>query len=267
MAEITALIRFKNSAATLPEVLKALQQQSRPVDRILAIDTGSSDASSDLLRSAGAAVIEWNQPYHHSMVLNFGMQHCTTPLVLCLSSHTVMQDANTVELLCRDVEDLTVCASSIKWDNDPYYSDHINWDELCEKGLKFGSIYSNSLGLLKRANWANCPFDESINGMEDYDWALRNLRSGQHICRRNVAFNYHRNGHNRLIRYTALTFFIAQRYELSVTWLGHASSIKIIALNLPGLLLGRTAATATFKTSMRRLIGALCWKFFDPNKG
>jgi hypothetical protein len=39
MTEITALIRYKNSAKTLPEVLNALQRQSLRPKKILAVDT------------------------------------------------------------------------------------------------------------------------------------------------------------------------------------------------------------------------------------
>ena len=41
--------------------------------------------------------------------------------------------------------------------------------------MRFGSIYSNSLGILKVDWWKHIPFDERLNGAEDYDWALQCL--------------------------------------------------------------------------------------------
>ncbi|WP_397385877.1 glycosyltransferase family 2 protein, partial [Prosthecobacter sp.] len=71
---IGVLIRFKNSAATLPRVLQRLQAQTiRPLF-ILGVDTGSTDDSAALITQAGGRVIAWSQPYHHARVLNYGLK-------------------------------------------------------------------------------------------------------------------------------------------------------------------------------------------------
>jgi glycosyltransferase involved in cell wall biosynthesis len=101
------LIRFANSATTLPDVLAALQGQTLQPDVILGVDSGSSDGSDKLIRNAGGQVIQWSQRYEHSKVLNFGVKHLKTDLVLALSSHTVLEDPAT---LSRMVEALRVPA-------------------------------------------------------------------------------------------------------------------------------------------------------------
>jgi glycosyltransferase involved in cell wall biosynthesis len=265
MTEITALIRYKNSAKTLPEVLNALQRQSLRPKKILAVDTGSTDGSTRILQESGAQILQWHDTYHHSRVLNFGLSACQTDLVLCLSSHTVMNENDTVERLAKQFENPHVCASSIKWDEDPYYSDCINWKELQEKGIKFGSIYSNSLGLIRRKVWQDYTFDESINGMEDYDWAIRQLKAGHCVARLKAPIHYQRNAHNRDMRETARTFFLADRYGLAVRWLGVSGSIRLIVCSFPGRLIGIPSATKSFATGRHRLLGALFWKAFDLN--
>ena len=95
--------------------------------------------------------------------------------------------------------DSSVAACSIRWDDDSYYTDAINLSEIKEKGLKLGSIYTNSLGLVRRSLWADYPFDESFNGVEDYDWALHQLKAGYTITRIRAGINYRRNGHG--VRY------------------------------------------------------------------
>ena len=66
MSGITALIRYKNSEKTLPEVLTALSNQSVSPDHLVAIDTGSTDRSTQLLQDAGAEIARWDGGYHHS---------------------------------------------------------------------------------------------------------------------------------------------------------------------------------------------------------
>ena len=49
---VTAVLVSHNGAVWLPEVVAALTSQTRPIDLITAVDTGSSDASTKLLKSA-----------------------------------------------------------------------------------------------------------------------------------------------------------------------------------------------------------------------
>lgn len=54
---VTAIIVTHDGAAWLPEVIAALSSQKRPIDRVIAVDTGSVDASAKLLRAAGITCI------------------------------------------------------------------------------------------------------------------------------------------------------------------------------------------------------------------
>jgi len=49
---VTAVLVSHNGAVWLPEVVAALTSQTRPIDLITAVDTGSQDASTKLLKSA-----------------------------------------------------------------------------------------------------------------------------------------------------------------------------------------------------------------------
>jgi len=266
MPEITALIRYKNSAETLPSVLSALQNQSLQPDRILAIDTGSTDSSGQLLRKAGADIIRWNKPYHHSQVLNFGINHCKTDLVLSLSAHTTILEKNGLNRLAQPLESTDVCASSIKWDDDAHFSDLIDWSEMKSKGMKIGSIYSNSLGLFRRELWERQKFDESINGMEDYDWVLYQLSKGFKVARLEMALKYQRNGHNREMRQTARASLLANRYGLKLNWLGMKGATLGLFTNLPGFFTKNSRQIQTFNVCRRRLAGALFWRFLNLNR-
>ena len=113
------VIRFKNSAATLPAVLTALRRQTLQPDLILGVNNQSADASPEILRRAGAKIIAWTQPYSHPRVLNFALRHCPTDLVLVLSSHTALQSPDAVEKLVAALHDPRTACASGKWDDDP----------------------------------------------------------------------------------------------------------------------------------------------------
>lgn len=258
------LIRFKNSAATLPAVLRALQAQTVPPDFILGVDSGSTDASPGLLTAAGAHLVRWWEPYHHSRVLNFGLAQCPAERVLVLSSHTVLESPDALERLNTALDDPRVACASSPWDDDPYYSDAIHWDELRRKGLKLGSIYSNSFGLLRRSLWEDAPFDESLPTMEDYAWALEQVHRG-HICRRvSFAFGYQRQANSRDFIFTAYAFRLAARYGLEVRWLGRKASARELLRYTMERLSHRLSPPdhAQWELHGARLLASLFWRFY-----
>lgn len=223
---IGVLIRFANSEATLPQVLAALKRQTVQPHLILGVASHSTDHSRTLMHDAGADVIEWTERYEHSSVLNFGLRHLTTDLVLVLSSHTVLESPDTIERMAACfAEDRTACVS-LKWDDDPYYSDAVTWSELQAKGLRFGSIYSNSMGMIRRSLWEQLPFDKSLLTAEDFAWSIEQLKRG-HTCRRfALPFSYQRSGTNRDREFARIVFHFARQHGLRVAWLGVIGAIK-----------------------------------------
>jgi glycosyltransferase involved in cell wall biosynthesis len=221
------LIRFSNSSKTLPKVLAALSRQTLQAEVLLGVDSGGDDGSCKLIREAGGEVIRWDDPYEHSRVLNFGLRHLRTDLVLVLSSHTVLNDPHTLQRMVAAMSDRNVACVSGKWDPDAFYSNHIDFEELRNKGLKFGSIYSNSMGMIRRSLWQQHPFDECVQTAEDYDWAVAQLQRGSSCRRLDFPFDYCRNGNNRTGDFARITFRIARKYGLPVTWLGARATLLL----------------------------------------
>lgn len=222
---VGVLVRFSNSAATLPGVLAALKQQTLQPDVILGVNSGSQDHSPALIHAAGGQVIHWQARYEHSKVLNFGLRHLNTDLVLIISSHTVLESPDTLaRMVAAMTHERTACVS-LKWDADSYYSDRIDWNELRTQGLKFGSIYSNSMGMIRRTCWEQTPFDESLPTAEDYAWSVEQLKQG-HVCKRlSLPFNYRRSGSSRDGEFARITFGLARKHGLKVVWLGVKQSL------------------------------------------
>lgn len=217
---VGVLIRFSTSAKTLPAVLAALKRQTLQPDVIIGINSGSRDESPAMIQAAGGRVIDWTRRYQHSEVLNFGLRHVPTDLVLILSSHTVLESPNTLARMVDAMHDPSTACVSMKWDEDPFYSDAITWSELQTKGLKFGSIYSNSMGMIRRSLWEQCPFDQTLPTAEDYAWAVEQLKRGG-VCKRlDLSFSYQRSGVNRDGDFARVAFELARRGRLRVAWLG-----------------------------------------------
>lgn len=223
---VDILIRFKNSASTLPRVIEHLKNQSYPPARIIGVDTGSTDESGELILGGGGELVRWDAPYSHPKVLNFGLGYCSSDFVVVLSSHTVLLSPDTLEGMVAVMADPRMACVSAKWDDDPHYSDAISWEEMQAKGMKIGSIYSNSMGMLRRVFWEATPFDETLEGSEDYAWAISQLRLG-HLCgRMDFPFDYMRSSTDRHHELAHSAFLIARKNGLQPSWLGARSTFQ-----------------------------------------
>ena len=265
---LSVVIRFKNSAASLPAVLGALRRQTVQPDLIIGVNNQSTDASTELVEAAGGKVINWPQPYHHSRVLNFALRHCPTDIVLVLSSHTVLRSADAIQRLVAAMADPRTACASAKWDDDAFYTDAIDWQELQTKGLKFGSIYSNSMGTLRRALWEETPFDESLPTMEDSAWALDQAKRGHVVRRLRIDFDYSRCGNDRVFAFATLTFKLAARHNLRVAWLGPRRTATGVACGLRNRLLRfprQDQQAINLSLHGQRLWAWLTWRWRDFN--
>jgi glycosyltransferase involved in cell wall biosynthesis len=224
--DLAVVMRFKDSARTLPGVLAALRRQSLQPDLLLGVDTGSRDGSPELIRQAGGEVVEWKQAYQHARVLNFGIQHSPARLVMALSSHTVVEGVDTLERMVSKFADPTVAAVSGDWDPQAPPEERLDRATLERNGLRFGSIYSNSFGMFRRAFWEEETFTDRIIGMEDYAWALNQIDRSRVVWRLRFPFQYQRSGATRDYSYACIAFRLADQHRLRLVWLGWRGSLQ-----------------------------------------
>lgn len=191
------------------------------------------------------------------------MAECPAEKVLVLSSHTSLESRDALAKLADALDDPKVACASSPWDDDQYYSDAITWNELRSKGLKIGSIYSNSFGLLRRSLWEEVRFDEQFPTMEDYAWAIAQLKRG-YVCRRSrFQFGYQRSSKARNFIFTACAFKIAAQYKLPVRWSGRKECVKaILRLTMPTLLRRATREEKAERALyVERLLASIFWRF------
>lgn len=255
MATVDILIRFKNSAATLDRVIGHLKNQTYPPTRIIGVDTGSTDGSAEIIREAGGEVVRWEAAYSHPKVLNFGLGYCSSDLVVVLSSHTVLLSSDTIARMVAVMDIPDMACVSAKWDDDPYYSDAISWEEMQAKGVKVGSIYSNSMGMLRRAFWQTTPFDETMEGSEDYAWAITQLRLGHRCGRMDFPFDYLRSSNDRHHELAHSAFLIARKNGLRPAWLGARCTFQNL---IKAWIAGDRAARALHGGRLRAWWDARC---------
>ncbi len=142
---VTAVIVTHDGAAWLPKVITSLSTQSRRVDRIVAIDTGSLDSSLKLLKSAGITTF----PEDREMGYGDAIEHALalTPASgenewLWFIHDDCAPDRNALKLLLEAVEDRPQVAIA-----GPKIRDWFDRDRLLEVGVSIAGNGSRWTGL------------------------------------------------------------------------------------------------------------------------
>jgi glycosyltransferase involved in cell wall biosynthesis len=93
----SALIRTFNSENTLPSTIRSLENQTSRPTKYVIVDSGSTDATLNLL-PPGCVVHRFHGAcFNYSEALNQGLQYVSTEYVLIISSHTALANPNAVE--------------------------------------------------------------------------------------------------------------------------------------------------------------------------
>ena len=77
---ITALLVVHDGASWLPEVVASITSQSRSADQILAIDTGSRDASAKLLKGARIPTVTLDRATSFGQAIQYGLSQLPAPI-------------------------------------------------------------------------------------------------------------------------------------------------------------------------------------------
>lgn len=90
---LTVIVPAHNEEAGLPETLNAILSQTMPPDRVLVVDDGSHDRTSEIARSLGAEVFRREESSgSKSQAFNYGLLECDTDLILNVDGDTVICD-------------------------------------------------------------------------------------------------------------------------------------------------------------------------------
>src|ERR1035438_3311074 len=88
---LTAIVPAHNERKGLPETLRALLKQTMPPDRIIVVDDGSSDGTSEIASDYPVEIMRREQSSgSKSLALNHALPDCDTDIILNVDGDTVI---------------------------------------------------------------------------------------------------------------------------------------------------------------------------------
>lgn len=185
----TIVIRTKNKADTLPEVLQGLRLQRNHSFEVLVVDSGSTDGTLQIAREFSARIIEIPaKDFSYGYALNVGAKAAETPYIVFLSGDAIPQNPNWLKALLTPLQDNPRCAGSYgrqvgDWELNPFEARALEqyYGEQPRK-QQTSSKFSNANAAIRRKVWEQFPYNEEVLYAEDHLWARRVLEAGHTLA-------------------------------------------------------------------------------------
>ena len=216
-AHVSAVIPTLNGAATLPALLAALKRQKgRGLYEIIAIDSGSRDATRELLGAAGATILDLGgSRFGHGSARNRAAAAARGDVLLFVTQDVGPIGDEWLEPLLAALADSNVAAAfgrQVPRGASPEeaflarvnYAGRPRCITAADVGRPFGpgaTLFSSAFGAVRRAVWEVLPFPDVVMS-EDQAWALAALKAGHEIRYepRAAAYHGHRFGFAQAFR-------------------------------------------------------------------
>lgn len=188
---VSAAIPTLDGAATLPALLAALR---RAEVEVVAVDSGSRDGTPELLRQAGARVLDLGgRPFGHGSARNRAIAATTGDIVVLLTQDVEPVTDGWLEPLVAAFADAGVAAAfgrQVPRGASPpeAYLAERNYGPAprvvtAADIAAFGpgaTLFSSAFGALRRSVWERHPLPDIVMS-EDQAWAVRVLRAGWRV--------------------------------------------------------------------------------------
>jgi glycosyltransferase involved in cell wall biosynthesis len=201
--DLSVVIRTRNQAKSLRQILKALEAQRCTFKwEVIIVDHESQDETVELCKQYNARIISIrDEEFTHGRSVNLGISKARGELVLICSAHAVPAGSHFLESVVAPFTDSRVAAVRCIDGSDKqqlgewYTARDIQYSspeeqKTAEAGTGWISNYpSGTCCAIRRSVWEQIPYDEHLEALNDKLWASQVLSKGFKIrCRSDAVF-------------------------------------------------------------------------------
>jgi 2-desacetyl-2-hydroxyethyl bacteriochlorophyllide A dehydrogenase len=198
LPEISVIIRTFNEEKYLPALLDALQHQSRRDFETIVIDSGSLDHTRDIAaQKADLSLRIQSHDFTFGHSLNVGIREASGKYIVIVSAHTLPVNSEWLNKLIEPFhDDQTAMVYGRQLGGEAS-----KFSESQDMRRTFGSKHqilqppnffaNNANSAIRRDLWQQHPFDESLPGLEDIEWAKYWMERDYRVAYEPAAALYH----------------------------------------------------------------------------
>jgi GT2 family glycosyltransferase len=262
---VSVVIRSFNEGRHIGRLLIGLEKQTLQVDQVVLVDSGSTDDTVDIARKGGAEIHTIRpEDFSFGRSLNVGCAAATGDVIVIASAHVFPVYTTWIEHLVRPFADPRTALAYGRQvgDHTTKFSERqvlAKWFPEVSDPRQTHPFANNANSAIRRTLWSEQPYDESLTGLEDMDWAKRALERGHGLSYvadaavvhlhdetiRQIANRYRREAiaHRRIFQDQELRLREAVRLAVSniASDYGVARRERVLLANLAGIPAFRSA--------------------------
>ena len=181
------VVRAYNEEKSIGRLFEGISQQSIGEVEIVLVDSGSTDATIDIARQFGAIVISIPpESFSFGYSLNCGVKSAKGDLVVIASAHVYPVYSDWLVRLLAPFDDPQVALTYGKQrgNENTHFSEHqifAHWfpEEMAPNQQH--PFCNNANAAIRRDLWELHPYDETLSGLEDIEWANFMIGEGYSI--------------------------------------------------------------------------------------
>lgn len=189
--KISIVIRCFNEEEHIGRLLSGVMRQTRPdFDlEIIVVDSGSTDATLAIASRYPVEIIHMDSSeFTFGRSLNLGCNHATGDFIVIVSAHVYPVYKDWLTQLLEPFKDPEVALVYGKQRGNEVtkYSEKrifAQWfpDQVMHTHDEHHPFCNNANSVVRKSVWKKVPYDESLAGLEDIDWAKRAIKLGHKI--------------------------------------------------------------------------------------
>lgn len=184
---VSAVIRAYNESKHIGRLLKGLEQQTVRPDEIILVDSGSTDNTVAIAQAAGCTIVHIaKEEFSFGRALNRGCAAASGDILLFASAHVYPVYNTHVEHIVKafNRDGVAIAYGRQVGDERTKFSESrvmLKWfpnQNIWDQGHPFSN---NANAAVLTSVWRESPYDESLTGLEDLDFAKKALGRGYKI--------------------------------------------------------------------------------------
>lgn len=186
--KLSVVIRCLNEEKHIGRLLAGISEQSVRDVEVILVDSGSTDATLSIASHFGVKTIHIRpEDFSFGYALNKGCEAASGDILLFASAHVYPLYRDWFELMLAPFSDPAVglVYGKQRGNEVTKFSEHqvfAKWFPEESTRNQLHPFCNNANCAIRRSIWEELPYDETLTGLEDLDWAKKMLARGWRIA-------------------------------------------------------------------------------------
>lgn len=181
------IIRAHNEEKYIGRLLTGIQHQNIHDTEIILVDSGSTDATQQIASRHHVRIVNIRpEEFTFGYSLNQGLSKAKSDIAVIVSAHVYPVYPDWLEKLIAPLSDpqIALTYGKQRGDDSTRYSERQIWNQWYPDYSQPRQPYpfcNNANAAIRRSVWQQYPYDETLPGLEDLNWAKHIMEKGHAI--------------------------------------------------------------------------------------